>query len=67
MQVVIGRDLRLRGELVEAAIEPGNDDDTVSGPCDYMVYEEGNHVCFNISYKLRPLTADWMKERLGAA
>lgn len=41
--------------------------DTVSGPCDYVVYEEGNHVCFNISYKFRPLTADWMKEKLAAA
>src|SRR3569833_1224979 len=40
--------------------------DTVSGPCDYVVYEEGNHVCFNISYKFRPLTADWMKDKLGA-
>jgi 2,6-dihydroxypseudooxynicotine hydrolase len=41
--------------------------DTVSGPCDYVVYEEGNHVCFNISYKFRPLTADWMKDKLSAA
>ena len=41
--------------------------DTVSGSCDYVVYEEGNHVCFNISYKFRPLTADWMKEKLGVA
>jgi 2,6-dihydroxypseudooxynicotine hydrolase len=41
--------------------------DAVSGPCDYVVYEEGNHVCFNISYKFRPLTADWMREKLTAA
>jgi hypothetical protein len=32
-----------------------------------VVYEEGNHVCFNISYKFRPLTADWMKEKLAVA
>jgi hypothetical protein len=32
-----------------------------------VVYEEGNHVCFNISYKFRPLTADRMKEKLDAA
>jgi len=38
---------------------------SASGPTDYVVYEEGNHVCFNISYKFRPLTADWMAERLG--
>jgi hypothetical protein len=29
-----------------------------------VVYEEGNHVCFNISYKFRPLTADWTVEHL---
>jgi dienelactone hydrolase len=37
---------------------------TASGPSELVVYEEGNHVCFNISYKFRPLTADWMAERL---
>lgn len=37
-----------------------------SGPTDFVVYEEGNHVCFNISYKFRPLTADWTAERLAA-
>jgi 2,6-dihydroxypseudooxynicotine hydrolase len=36
-----------------------------SGPTDLVVFEEGNHVCFNISYKFRPLTADWTAERLG--
>jgi hypothetical protein len=25
-----------------------------------------NHVCFNISYKFRPLTADWMAKTLRA-
>lgn len=35
-----------------------------SGPTDFVVYEEGNHVCFNISYKFRPLTADWTGEHL---
>lgn len=35
-----------------------------SGPVDFVVYEEGNHVCFNIPYKFRPLTADWMAEHL---
>ena len=33
---------------------------TASGPAELVVYPEGNHVCFNISYKFRPLTADWM-------
>jgi 2,6-dihydroxypseudooxynicotine hydrolase len=36
-----------------------------SGPTELVIYEEGNHVCFNISYKFRPLTADWMAEQLG--
>jgi alpha-beta hydrolase superfamily lysophospholipase len=38
-----------------------------SGPSELVVYEEGNHVCFNISYKFRPLTGDWMSERLQTA
>jgi 2,6-dihydroxypseudooxynicotine hydrolase len=39
---------------------------TASGPTELVVYPEGDHVCFNVSYKYRPLTADWMAERLGA-
>lgn len=35
------------------------------GPTELVVFEEGNHVCFNISYKFRPLTADWMAQQLG--
>jgi dipeptidyl aminopeptidase/acylaminoacyl peptidase len=35
------------------------------GPTELLVYEDGNHVCFNISYKFRPLTADWMAEQLA--
>ena len=38
----------------------------VGGPVDYVVYPEGNHVCFNIPYKFRPLTADWLVEKLTA-
>jgi dipeptidyl aminopeptidase/acylaminoacyl peptidase len=34
------------------------------GPSEFVLYPEGNHVCFNISYKFRPLTADWMAEAL---
>ena len=36
-----------------------------AGPSKFVLYEEGNHVCFNISYKFRPLTADWMAETLS--
>jgi 2,6-dihydroxypseudooxynicotine hydrolase len=34
------------------------------GRSEFVLYPEGNHVCFNISYKFRPLTADWMAEAL---
>jgi pimeloyl-ACP methyl ester carboxylesterase len=30
-----------------------------------VIYPDGNHVCNNISYKYRPLMADWLKEQLG--
>jgi 2,6-dihydroxypseudooxynicotine hydrolase len=35
-----------------------------AGPSKFVLYPEGNHVCFNISYKFRPLTADFMAETL---
>lgn len=38
-----------------------------SGPSELVVYPEGNHVCFNISYKFRPLTGDWMAKTLAKA
>jgi dipeptidyl aminopeptidase/acylaminoacyl peptidase len=33
---------------------------------EFVLYDDGNHVCNNIPYKYRPLTADWLKEKLGA-
>ena len=30
-----------------------------------LMYPDGNHVCNNISYKYRPVMADWMSEQLG--
>jgi len=30
-----------------------------------VMFENGNHVCNNIPYLYRPLTADWLKEKLG--
>ena len=35
------------------------------GAVEIRALPEGNHVCFNISYKFRPLTADWMAETLS--
>jgi 2,6-dihydroxypseudooxynicotine hydrolase len=29
------------------------------------LFEEGNHVCMNITYRWRPQAADWLAERLG--
>jgi 2,6-dihydroxypseudooxynicotine hydrolase len=31
----------------------------------WVLFEEGNHVCNNIPYKYRPLTADWLAEQLS--
>lgn len=36
------------------------------GPTRLEIFPEGNHVCDNIPYKVRPLMADWMAEQLGA-
>jgi 2,6-dihydroxypseudooxynicotine hydrolase len=32
---------------------------------EFLLYEEGNHVCNNLPYLYRPLTADWLREKLG--
>jgi pimeloyl-ACP methyl ester carboxylesterase len=32
---------------------------------EFVLFEDGNHVCANIPYKARPLVADWLAERLG--
>jgi pimeloyl-ACP methyl ester carboxylesterase len=32
---------------------------------EFVLFEEGNHVCNNIPYKYRPLAADWLRERLA--
>jgi len=37
---------------------------SASGPTQLVVYPEGNHVCFNSSYKFRPLASDWMAKTL---
>jgi dipeptidyl aminopeptidase/acylaminoacyl peptidase len=37
--------------------------DAVPG-ADWVLYDEGSHVCNNIPYKYRPLVADWMAARL---
>jgi pimeloyl-ACP methyl ester carboxylesterase len=32
---------------------------------DLWLFEEGNHVCMNLTYRWRPQAADWLAERLG--
>jgi 2,6-dihydroxypseudooxynicotine hydrolase len=32
---------------------------------EWLLYEDGTHVCNNIPFKYRPLVADWMCGRLG--
>ncbi len=38
--------------------------DAVPG-AEWVLYDDGTHVCNNIPYKYRPLVADWMWERLA--
>ena len=38
-----------------------------SGLKQLVMYEEGNHVCENLSRIYRPLVADWMAEHLGGS
>jgi len=37
------------------------------GGSEWVLYEDGTHVCNNIPFKYRPLVADWMQDRLEAA
>jgi len=32
---------------------------------EFVLYDDGNHVCANIPYRVRPMVADWLKERLA--
>jgi pimeloyl-ACP methyl ester carboxylesterase len=38
--------------------------DAVPG-AEWVLYDEGTHVCNNIPYRYRPLVGDWMRSRLG--
>ncbi|WP_114965680.1 alpha/beta hydrolase family protein [Alkalilacustris brevis] len=38
----------------------------LGGKADLAIFAEGNHVCDNIPYRVRPLMADWLAEKLGA-
>ncbi len=32
---------------------------------EFVLFEDGNHVCANVPYKARPLVADWLAEQLA--
>lgn len=32
---------------------------------EFVLYEDGNHVCNNVAYRYRPLLADWLGEQLA--
>jgi 2,6-dihydroxypseudooxynicotine hydrolase len=32
---------------------------------EFVLYDDGNHVCNNLPYLYRPLTADWLREKLA--
>ena len=32
---------------------------------EWVLYEDGTHVCNNIPFRYRPLVADWIRDRLG--
>ena len=36
-----------------------------SGPKEFVMFPDGNHVCNNIPYKYRPLAGDWLSEALA--
>ena len=38
--------------------------DAIAGS-EWVLYEDGTHVCNNIPFKYRPLIADWLRDRLG--
>jgi 2,6-dihydroxypseudooxynicotine hydrolase len=38
--------------------------DAVPGS-EWVLYEDGTHVCNNLPFKYRPLVADWMRDRLA--
>tara|TARA_R110002126_G_scaffold291777_2_gene457795 strand:- start:61642 stop:62721 length:1080 start_codon:yes stop_codon:yes gene_type:complete len=39
--------------------------DEASGPGKFVAFEDGIHMCHNVSHLVRPMTADWFAEHLG--
>ncbi len=52
-------------ELVRGSVAGMLDQRAVGGHGHLATFESGNHVCNNVPYLYRPLTADWLREKLG--
>jgi 2,6-dihydroxypseudooxynicotine hydrolase len=39
--------------------------DSVPGPAELLLLDEGNHGCANMPYRHRPYAADWMARQLA--
>jgi 2,6-dihydroxypseudooxynicotine hydrolase len=39
--------------------------DSVPGPAELLLLEQGNHGCANVPYLHRPYSADWMARQLA--
>jgi dipeptidyl aminopeptidase/acylaminoacyl peptidase len=61
LQVVMGRlDRIIPWEQAQRLV------DETSGEVEFLLLEDGNHGCANVSYKHRYRSADWMAERLSS-
>lgn len=41
--------------------------DEASGPGRFVEFEEGIHMCHNVAYRVKPMTADWLVDNLAVA
>lgn len=62
LQIVFGRQDRLIAWPQAQRLA-----DEVSGPVELLLFDDGNHVCTNISYRHRYRSADWMASQLAAS
>ena len=56
--------LVVNGKLDEQTSYTNTEELAREAGAEYVLYEEGNHVCNNIPYKYQPLVGDWMADRL---
>lgn len=61
LQIVFGRQDRLIAWQQAQRLA-----DEVAGPVELLMFDDGNHVCTNISYRHRNRSADWMAAQLAS-